>query len=168
MDKIRSVLEFIISLVTTWKIIFPLLLVVFAGIGNLFDLGKKTLHIDLPLWIVVIILLLAFYPIARILVYVVNRRKQPLTEHYGLLWKKPFLPFGYPQPYCPRENCGKKVLPRITNPKSFQLMKSASDWNNVDVSNHYWYECPIHGRLPSVPDEEAQILKKKVKLILKK
>ena len=168
MEKIKRVLDFIISLVTTWKLIFPIIVVIFARIGNLFNLGKKIVQISLPLWILIIIFLLAIYPIASLLFYVIKRNTQSLTELNGLLWKKPLFPFGFPQPYCPRENCGKKVIPRIKPPKSMQLMSSKLDWENLDQSPHYWYECPIHGRLPNVPDEDLFILQEKAKLILKK
>ncbi|MGC9385033.1 MAG: hypothetical protein ACP5D6_10575 [Kosmotogaceae bacterium] len=168
MEKIIKVLDFIISLVTTWKLIFPIILVIIARIGNLFDLAKKIVQVSLPLWIVIIIFLLAIYPIANLLVYVIKRNTQKLTELYGLLWKKPLFPFGYPKPYCPREKCGKEVIYRIKPPKSIQLMSSRNDWENAETSIHHWYECPIHGRLPNVPDEELFILQKKAKLALKK
>lgn len=88
MEKIKKVLDFIISLVTTWKLIFPIILVIIARIGNLFDLAKKIVQVSLPLWIVIIIFLLAIYPIANLLVYVIKRNTQNLTELlYGLLWK---------------------------------------------------------------------------------
>jgi len=55
-----------------------------------------------------------------------------------------------------------------TPPKSHQLMITLSDWNNIDDKYHYHYECPIHGQLTGVPDEEMILLQGKARLAMKK
>ena len=48
-------------------------------------------------------------------------------------------------------------------------MRSQDDWDNFDnmYKNHYEYECPIHGQLMSVPDEDINSLREKARLAMK-
>jgi len=167
MKRIKEFLDFLISVITIWKIIFPIILILVAVIGNLFEIGTQIIQLKLPLWIIVTISFLSLYPIVDLFVHLLTRRKIT-KELYGLLWKKPLLPFGYPQPYCPRENCGHKVLCRVVPPKPVHLMLSISDYNNIDLANHYYYECPIHDRLSGVPDEDIKVLQEKARLAMQK
>ncbi len=50
--------------------------------------------------------------------------------------------------------CDLKVIWKVKPPKQLKLMKTSSDWNNIDIEYNFQYECPIHGRLNAVPDED--------------
>jgi hypothetical protein len=168
MIKIKEIFDFIISLVTTWKLIFPIILIIFAAIGNLFNIGKRIIEIALPLWVLLIISLFAFFPIAKLIIYILKRKSKSYKKLYGLLWKKPFLFFQNPQPYCPLENCDHQVICRFKPPKIYQAITSISNINNIDYEGLYFYECPIHGQLNGIPNEDITVLQKKARMALKK
>ena len=117
MKLITDLLNLLISLVKTWEFLYHFVLISLAVLSSLFEFGTKTLQLKLPVWIILIISILAFYPIVNLIVYLLNQRKISYKKLDGLLWKKPLLPFVNPKPYCPRENCGCKVAYKVLAPK---------------------------------------------------
>lgn len=168
MKRIKEFLDFLVSLVTTWKIIFPIIVIVLAAFLKIFKFATEIYTLSLPLWAFIVISILAFYPIANFIKFIFTRRKVPYTNLYGLLWKPPFFSFNYPKPICPKKDCRREVICKTIMPRQLQLLTNLSDWENADFSNHFIYECPIHGQLNGVPDEPINCLTEKAKLALKK
>ena len=168
MKKIIQFLGFLVSFITSWRIIFPVILIILGAITNIFKFLLKVILINLPLWIIVVILILAFYPIANFIKFLFNKRNVPYFSHNGLLWKKPLFSFMNPQAYCPINKCGREVLYIRTPPKPLQVAWTLSEINNIDNRYHYKYECPNHGKISGVPDEDLLTLQTKARLAMKR
>ena len=168
MKWIKKFINLMVDLVTTWKVIYPILMVIIGKLTNLFNFSAKIITIDLPLWILVILSILAFYPIGNLMKYLFSRRNISFEKHYGLRWKRPIFPLVNPQPYCSHSDCECKVFCTVTPPKPTQIIASFNDMKNLDSRYHYRYECPKHGILSDIPDEDIEWLRKKAREVLKK
>jgi hypothetical protein len=168
MKWIKKILDFIVSLVTTWRVIITILIIIGSALSNLFKFLTKISTINLPLWVFIVIAILAFYPIANLIKYLVSRRNVSYEQYSGLRWKKPILPFLNPQAYCPKSDCRCKVICNIKPPERIQLIGGFADPRKIDFENHYRYECPKHGPLSGIPDEDILILRNKAREVLKK
>ena len=168
MKWIKCLLKLLGDLVTTWKVIFLILPIIVTGLTNLFKFSTKIITINLPLWILVLVSILAFYPIGNLIKYLFNRRNVSYEKHFGLRWKKPIIPLVNPQPYCSHNDCKCKVFCIIEPPERIQIIGGMNDVRNLDSRDHYHYECPIHGSLSGIPDEDIEFLKKKAREALKK
>ncbi len=164
MKLIKNVLEFIITLIKAWKVVLPVLVFVVAEIVAIMKFSNQNIQFLLPVWATVIIFFLALYPICKFVEFIIGIRTKEKFPLNGLLWKPSPFSFRYPEPLCPKKDCGREVICKIIPPKPFALVQSVSDFENVNYQNQYIYECPIHGRISAVPNEDIRILQKKAKL----
>ena len=168
MTWIKKILDFIVSLVTTWRMVFPILIIIGGALSKVFKYLTKISTIYLPLWVFIVIAILAFYPIANLIKYLFSRRNVSYEKYSGLMWKKPLLPFLNPQAYCPKSDCRCKVFCYIKPPERIQFIGGFADPSKLDLGTHYHYECPEHGPLSGIPDEDIVILRNKAREVLKK
>jgi hypothetical protein len=168
MKWIKNLINLLVDLVTTWKVIYPIMLIIAGKLTNLFQFSTRIITINLPLWILVLISILAFYPIGNLIKFLFSRRNISNEKLYGLRWKKPIFPLENPQAYCSHSDCECRVFCKITSPEPIQIIGGINHSNNIDTQYHYHYECPIHGRLSGIPNEDIDILKKKAREALKK
>lgn len=168
MKRIKDFLDFLITLVNAWKIVLPVLLVVLSAAFTVLKIGNKNISINLPIWVVVAIAVLALYPFAKLIEHLVNKKKSPNIKLYGLLWKPSFFSFRYPVPLCPHSNCERKVICRAIPPNPLKVVTSISEINNAKFEYRYIYECPIHGQINGVPNDEINLLQTKAKLAMTK
>jgi hypothetical protein len=159
MQLLKQLLDFLNSLVKAW----PSLVIIIGGVSSavlwLMQVGQTTVAFSLPLSVVVIILTLALYPITKVVQSIVQRSS---FEYSGLLWKPSFL--GYPCPVCPIQGCGQRVFAKVIQPPPVQVVRP-NDWGKVQMTMHYQYECPLHGKIDSVPNWPIDELRKKAKSI---
>ena len=168
MKRIKIVLDFIISLVAVWKIVIPVLAVLISVVVLIGKSGLKIIAFSLPVWVVFILLILASYPIIKFIEHIIRHRKRQPIALYGLLWKPMFFNFRYPQPTCPHDNCECEVICKEIPPQSYQVVSSMMELKNARFEYRYVYECPIHGALPRVPNEDISLLQYKAKKVMKK
>ena len=165
MKRIREILDTLITLVAAGKVIWPWLLIIASGVLAIWRFGNR--KVLLPIWLVVLASAIFIYVVAWFLLRLMGRRQHPFRL-YGLLWRQPLLPFRFPVPLCPREGCGREVICKQVPPPSLQLVRSLSEWKSLDLQPHYIYECPIHGEISGVPDEDIELLQRKAKLAMKR
>jgi hypothetical protein len=164
---LKGILEFFILLVNAWKTFSPLILLVLSKIAAILKFSNTT--VPLPIWAILIIGVLALYPIARLLEYGLKRRSTSSVKLYGLLWKEPLLPWQYPVPLCPHNDCGREVVCREIPPPPIQLITNFSDLSNGSRFEYqYAYECPVHGKIDGVPNEDVRLLQHKVMLAIRR
>lgn len=167
MKWIKNLINLLVDLVTTWKVIYPIMLIIAGKLTNLFQFSTKIITTNLPLWILVLISILAFYPIGNLIKFLFSRWNISNEKLYGLRWKKPIFPLANPQAYCPYIDCGCRVFCKVAPPEPIQIIGGINHSNNIDSRYHYLYECPKHGPLSGVPDEDIVLLKKKAREALK-
>lgn len=168
MKRIKDFLDFIISLASAWKIVLPMFLFVLSAAVAVFKFGTQRFAINLPVWAILIIVILALYLFAKLIETFAKRKKVTYTKLYGLFWKPSLFSFQYPRPFCPHANCGKEIISKALPPNPVRLVTNITDINNMKFEYQYIYECPIHGRLNGVPSEDINILQEKAKLAMKK
>jgi hypothetical protein len=144
MKRIKEFLDLLISLVSAWKVVFPILLLVISAIFGVLELGNRNISINLPAWAVIVLAVLALYPLAKLVEHTSKRKKSSNIKLYGLLWKPSLLSFRYPKPLCPYNDCGREVICTAIPPNPIRLVTSISELNNMKFEYKYIYECPIH------------------------
>ena len=167
MKRIKEFLDLLVSLVSAWKIILPILLLVVSVVITILKIGTKTIEISLPIWVILIIVLLAIYPFAKFVEYLRRRRNSAPVRLYGLLWKTRFLFSYFPIPLCPHDSCGREVICKEVSPNQYQVITSLNELRNAKFEYRYIYECPIHGAVNGVPNEDLSLLQHKAKLAMK-
>jgi hypothetical protein len=168
MKRIKDFLDFLDTLFSAWKIILPIIVFGFSVILAVSKIGNQNISLNLPVWAIIAVAALALYPPAKLIEYLVRERKTPKIELYGLLWKPNSLSFLTPKPLCPHDDCGRSVICKIIPPNPFKVVSSISEINNTKFENRYIYECPIHGKISNVPNEEISLLQEKVKMAISK
>ena len=162
MKRLKEFLDLLVSLSKAWPIIVSALLAVLAVIIRFSELAGQSIVLSLPLWAIFLISALAIYPIGRGIQFIASRKKAPLKQLSGLLWKTPV--FGSPIAICPREGCGCEVICKEIPPPSFHVVTGINDLRKASFEYSYQYECPVHGTLSGTPNEPMGLLQRKAKL----
>jgi len=169
MRRLREILEFLMSLVNAWKTLLPLIFLALSTIIAVLKFGNTIVTFSLPVWAILIVGVLALYPIAKLVEYGLKQGNIPPVKLYGLLWKAPFLPFRYPVPLCPHNDCRCEVICKRIPPPPIQHVTNLSDLNNRSrFESQYVYECPVHGKINGVPNEDISLLQHKARLAMRK
>jgi hypothetical protein len=168
MKRIKDILDFIITLVTAWKVVLPVLLVVLSAIWAVLKYGRISITITLPVWVLLIIGVLAGYPLVKFVEYFFKHNRTSDIALYKLLWRAPLLPSRPPIALCPRKDCGRQVICKVIPPQPYRVVSTISEMNNTRFENRYVYECPVHGEIAGVPNEEPSLLREKAKLAMRK
>ncbi|MDP1624354.1 MAG: hypothetical protein Q8L64_01145 [bacterium] len=163
MKRIKEFLDFLITLVNAWKVVLPILLLCLSAVFAVLKIGNKNISINLPVWLVIAIATLALYPFAKLIEHLVNKKRSPNIKVNGLLWKPSLFSFRYPEPLCPHNDCERKVICRVIPPNPLRVVTSISEINNAKFEYRYVYECPIHGQINGVPNDEISLLQEKAK-----
>ena len=160
MKFLKQILDLINSLFKTW----PYLVMIIGGIVSailwLVKVGQAVITLSIPLSLLIVIAALALYPVAKLISFTLQRMKRPPFEFSGLLWKPSII--GYPRPLCLVQGCGQKIFYKIVQPPPVLLVRP-NDWDGLNLGNSYVYECPLHGRMKSVPNWPIDELRKKAK-----
>lgn len=167
MKKLKEFFDLLVSFAKAWPIILSILLVILAAIVGFSEFARRSFVFSLPLWVVLLILALATYPIGKLIEFVVLRRQAPLKLLDGLLWKAPLFSFGSPTAICPRQGCGHEVICKEIPPPQIRVITGLNDLHQASFEYTYQYECPIHGHIGGVPNEPMGWLQRKAKLAFK-
>jgi hypothetical protein len=168
MKRFKELLDFLITLVTAWKVVLPVLLIVGSAIWTVLKYGKILITVTLPIWVILVIGILAVYPLAKLIEYLLKHRRPSDFILNGLLWHAPLLPFRSPIALCPQKDCGCRVICKVIPPQHYRVVSTISEMNSLRFENRYVYECPIHGEIAGVPNEEPNLLREKAKSALRK
>ena len=158
MRRAKEFLEFLLTLARTWKLIVPGLVLTLSVAVLLARNAYRQINLSLPAPLVVAVAALATYPLAKAIEWGFSKRRPEPFSYAGLVWVPSRLTFRDPTPACPRANCGRPVICRVSPPPAFHLVASRSDFENVRTRPSFAYECPIHGALSGVPDEDLGLL----------
>lgn len=168
MKRFKNLLDYLVSLAAAWKVILPIIAILVTA--SVF-IGKNSLKIvdfSLPVWVIFILVVMAFYPIVKIAENLIKRKQRRAVRYLNLLWKPALFNFQYPKPFCPYDGCELEVICKEIPPQSFQVVTSVTEAKNTRFEYQYTYECPIHGQLSNVPNEEIGLLQHKAKIVMKK
>lgn len=167
-NKLKELIELVLNLNKFIKyIIVPLIGILIIFSKSAFSLISKNVIINLPIWLCIVIVSLAVYPILKIIELLIHKNTIKSIRLYGLLWKISHNPFKKIIPFCPIIECNTEVICKITPPQSVQRMNPRQQNLGVDFTDHYTYVCPNHGRINGVPDEDITLLSKKALLAFK-
>ncbi len=120
-----------------------------------------SIRVAVPLWLFGVIIL-ATIGLVKLIQWLV-RPHNPF-QYAGLLWWPHRLSLGYPTPTCPRDDCGCEVVCQVQYPPATQFIGVGSN-NQLITETTFMYECPAHGRLMNVPNEDVALLQKKAKML---
>ena len=165
MRFLKRILDLINSLVKAWPYLIIVLGWITSAILWLVRVGQLNVILSIPLSLLIAIAALALYPVAKTIQFAVERMRTPSFEYCGLLWKPSII--GHSRPFCLVQGCGRKVFYKILEPAPVRLMHP-NDWSKANWGNTYIYECPLHGRIQSVPNWSMVELKKKANSIQRK
>lgn len=116
-----------------------------------------SIELQIPLTYIIVIGVLAAYPVLNLLRWLLFRSQKTPIEFRGLLWKPSRLRFRYPTPICP--HCEGTIIFRVQR-KSIHFAQSIRDFQNIQEDmNRNIYECPDHGVL-LVPNEDIEYLQR--------
>jgi hypothetical protein len=159
MKILKQILELFNSVVKSW----PSVVIVIGWLSSfvlwLVHIGQTPVSVSLPLSIVITILTIALYPIAKVVQSVYQRSPFP---YQGLMWEPKL--WGCPLPIRPMQGCGQKVFAKNIPPRLVQVVRP-NDWEKNPMKIHHQYECPLHGTITSVPDWPIDELRKKAKSV---
>jgi hypothetical protein len=159
MQRLRGLIDFLISLWRAREIIVPILGLLVAAVSAL--AGFWSTVIDVPLPLAIALLALALYPFFKFIEWIVKTRRRVPFPYGGLLWIPSFFSFQYPTPICPIEGCGHKVMYGPGSPRPTPIHGHSPF---MEVKIEHVYECPKHGRLRA-PDDDMWTLQQKAKQI---
>ncbi len=162
MKRIKQILEFLGSLRKAWPILITAVSIIISAILWILEAGRTPVKLSLPLFLVVALMGLCLYPILAILHATIARLRKPPFEYQGLLWRRSFFFFRYPQPLCPIEGCGRDIFIKEIRPPSIQIISGSVGPN---LTSTYEYECALHGQLQSVPNMSIEELQIKARLV---
>jgi hypothetical protein len=165
MKTLKQVLDFIRSLFKAWPYLVIIIGWLVSAILWFIKVGQTEIVLSIPLSLLLIIVTLALYPVAKFIQVIVQKVKRSPFIFSGLLWKSSFI--GYPRPLCPDQGCGQKVFYKIVQPPPVQVVHP-NDWGRVNLRESYVYECPVHGKIDSVPNWPINELKEKAKAVQQK
>ena len=160
MTRIKSIVEVIKAV---WPILVFIVPIVIAIICGIVGVGSTPVQVTLPLSVVIAFLALAFYPIAKAVQWLLNKKSAKIFEYGGLLWMPARLRFDNPRPICPEKDCGCEIVVHTESSLSLQPVRFGIVTPQHD--KHYTYECPIHGTLSNVPDISPDDLVMKAKIV---
>lgn len=166
-NKLRNLIDLVLKFFSFTKIIISLLGVILIYLTVAFKLISKNVNINLPIWVCVIIVILAIYPILKIIEFLITKNKLKKILLFGLMWEISYKPFKKIIPFCPINNCLTEVICIQKRPPTFQITNSRLPHLGIDEKIHFRYECPHHGIINGTPDEDIEILLLKVDVAFK-
>ena len=143
--KITGFLDLIITFIKAWGKLLVVFLFVISILIWLRERLFLNVVINLPVFVFVLILSLAIYPVAKFVEWMFFRKQKPLIEFTGLLWKPSRFSFRNPTPLCPK--CKSRLL-ILTEYDSVHLVRSVQDIENLNRKlERHIYECPNHEKV---------------------
>jgi hypothetical protein len=165
MKRLKEFLDFLITLRQAWPILVWALLLLLSLVLGLTNAANKTIQFSIPLPLLVAAIAFAIYPILKFIQWLASKPMKPF-ENSGLLWKPSKLSFHYPKPLCPKEGCGCEIIVKVV--PSVNIGHAAAT-NLPILTAHtkysYTFECPIHGVISGVPDEDIEVLQHKARMV---
>ncbi len=139
-----------LNLITAAGRALPYVIAAGAFIGVLLKWLAGTLwavSVQLPLLLVIAIVSLAVYPLAKLLEWVVKKDAAVPFEYSGVLWRPSRLSFHYPTALCPVRGCERELFHTSERKPSLEPI-SPHGWDlYAKVATIYYLECPEHGRV---------------------
>jgi hypothetical protein len=160
--RFKELVELLVNLQKLAPLLLGTLVIVVSIVAGLAGIGRLSVQINLPLPVIIAVSALALYPVAKF----VQWWFRPLKPfgYSGLLWRPSHLSFGFPIPLCPHENCGCEVFCEGKPPPALQFIGVGTS-NRIVTEETFIYECPIHGRVGGIPNEDVAVLQRKAKLL---
>jgi hypothetical protein len=161
MKRSKDFLDLLGSFVKAWPILVLILAILISLVLELTNIVKITIQLSIPLPALITAIALILYPILKFIQWLVSKPSKSF-RYAGLLWEPSKLSFRYPTPICPRKNCGcvigcKAVSSISVETNTFPLIQTHDSYRFI-------FECPIHGVISDVPNEDIAELQKKAKI----
>lgn len=151
MKKFKELLDFLGSLTKAWPAVVVIIGLIATTILALARFGSTKVQVgSLPLFLILLLLVLAAYPILKLVQWLINRQFSKPFVYKGLVWKtslfgtKPCCPKCFREVDCYQEASPQAIISR--NPAEIQ------EYINRAGKYNYSYKCRIHGVLPEVPN----------------
>jgi hypothetical protein len=165
LKKLGGLLDFLLKLKQAWPVILVVVSIILAVFLGLAGIGKRGEQVNLYLPAVVVIMALALYPIAKLVEWFVKRKKAPVFEYAGFLWRPSIFRFRYPTPLCPVKGCGCEVTYKEFRPQFIGIMSLPT---GHELDSQFSYTCPIHGTISQRKNEDMGFLKENAQIIQNK
>lgn len=160
MKRLKEFLDFIVSLVQALPYIWGfLVLAVAVIIGLATNIESTTVHVSLSLPLVIALIALAIYPVAKSVEWLFKARSAPPFPYNGLMWKPAWFGFGKPTPFCPVPNCSFEVHHRSEQNLSIRPVSGYGPMLQTRTNDMHYYVCPIHGKVAQNEYEEDELRK---------
>jgi hypothetical protein len=144
-----------------WPYLVAIVLIIAGAVSGV---AAKRVELDVPLLAVVAVVVLAAYPLAKLVESTIRSQARRPFSYGGLSWKPSWWGLGYPTALCPRPACGRRVYYKTEAGISLEPMGPCG-WDKVlSRKVAHFYECPMHGRL-DVPDIDFRELQEKAKIM---
>ncbi|HEX8990246.1 MAG TPA: hypothetical protein VF784_01085 [Anaerolineales bacterium] len=109
-------------------------------------LWAASVQLRFPLLLVIAIVSLAIYPLAKLLEWVVKKDAAAPFEYSGVLWRPSRLSFRYPTALCLQPSCGRELFHKSESKQSVEQGQHGWDYYPKLTTTHF-LECPEHGRV---------------------
>lgn len=107
-------------------------------------LWAVSVQLQLPLVVLIAVVSLTVYPLAKLLEWVVKKDAVAAFEYSNVLWRPSRLSFRYPTALCPKSGCGLKLFHKSESKPSVEQGRLGWDYHAKLTTTHF-LECAKHG-----------------------